>query len=92
MQTYEFADIIRKGHSWRDSAFLSAFFTLVGTFWAHILIALLFTFAIVVFAWKQDRDIGIRSLTRLTALRQFWQFLYVVWVFIFTIVYLLGVN
>lgn len=92
MQTYEFADIIGKGHSWRDSAFLSAFFTLVGTFWAHMFIALLFTFAIVIFVWKQDRDVGIRSLTRLTALRQFWQFLYVVWVFIFTIVYFLGVN
>lgn len=92
MQTFEFLEIINKGHTWRDSAFLSAFFSLAGTFWLHMFIALLFTFAIIVFVWRGDRDIGLRSLIRLTALRQFWQFLYVVWVFIFTIVYLLGVN
>ncbi len=92
MQTMEFADLIRAGHSWKGSGFLSAYFTLTGTFWVHMIFAILFTFVIGIFAWKGDRDVSIRSLTRLTCLRQFWQFLYVVWVFIFTIVYLLGVN
>lgn len=92
LQTIEFQTILGKGLSWKDSAFLSAFFTLVGTFWAHMFVAVLFTLAIVFFVWKRDQDISLRSLTRLTALRQFWQFLYAVWVFIYTIVYLLGVN
>lgn len=92
MQTAEFSQILAAGHSWKNSAFLSAFFTVTATFWAHMLFAILFTLAIGLFVWKGDRDIDLRSLTRLTCLRQFWQFLYVVWVFIFTIVYLLGVN
>lgn len=92
MQAAEFSHILNAGHSWKDSAFLSAYFSLVGTFWIHMLIAILFTFVIGFYVWRQKGEIDLRSLTRLTCLRQFWQFLYVVWVFIFTIVYLLGVN
>jgi len=92
MQTMEFARLIEAGHTWKGSGFLSAFFTLVGTFWAHIIFAVLFTFIIIWPVWRGDRDIGLRNLTRLTCLRQFWQFLFVVWIFIFTIVYLLGAK
>lgn len=85
MQFQEFGRLINSGNSWQRSAFLSAFFTLVGTHIAHILFALLW---ILVLLLPVIRD-GLTSINirRLTCLRMFWQFLNIVWVFIFTIIY-----
>ena len=80
--------IIEMGQTWKSSAFMSAYFTLIGTFAIHVVLALLWTilFLIPVFY----RGITPSSLRRLTCLRMFWQFLNIVWVFIFSIIYLLG--
>ncbi|MNF13556.1 Cytochrome bo(3) ubiquinol oxidase subunit 3 [compost metagenome] len=71
------------------SAFLSAFFTLVGTHGAHIAIGLLW---LVVIGWQvahRGLTDGVRR--RLGLFGMFWHFLDVIWIFIFTIVYLMGV-
>lgn len=88
MEFAEFARLVAADHSWRNSAYLSAYFTLVGTHGFHVFFALLWTIVLII-------PVLIRGLTpvnirRLTCLRMFWQFLNVVWVFVFTIVYLLG--
>lgn len=89
LELQEFRELILAGHSWRASAFLSSFFTLVGTHGLHITIGLLWIVVMSIRVWKH----GISEATtrRLTMLSMFWHFLDVIWIFIFTIVYLLGV-
>lgn len=88
MELYEFSHLIHEGESWRRSGFLSAFFTLVGTHGLHITIGLLWIGVMFVRIMKDGitRD----NTRRLTMLSLFWHFLDVVWIFIFTFVYLMG--
>ncbi len=89
MQLGEFGRIMGQGHDWKQSAFLSIYFTLVGTHALHVLFALVwFIVLLIPVIMHGVTDASIR---RLTCLRMFWQFLGVVWIFIFTVVYLLGV-
>lgn len=90
MQLGEFSLYIQQGNSWMRSAFLSAYFTLVGTHTVHIVLGL---FWMLVLLYPVIRE-GIlpSSIRRLTCLRMFWQFLNIVWVFIFSFVYLLGAK
>lgn len=89
LEISEFTMLASEGHSWQASAFLSAFFTLVGTHGAHITVGLLW---ILVIAWQVFRRGFTKGvMRRLTLFGLFWHFLDIVWIFIFTIVYLLGV-
>lgn len=90
MELVEFSHLIKEGNSWKRSAFLSAFFTLVGTHGLHVTIGLLFM--IILLVPVAIRGMTPTSLKRLTCLRLFWHFLDVVWIFIFSIVYLMGVK
>lgn len=89
MELKEFTHFINEGSSWSTSAFLSSFFTLVGTHGVHISIGLLW---LAVVAWQIHKH-GITSniRRRLLMFTIFWHFLDLVWIFIFTVVYLLGV-
>lgn len=89
MELYEFNKLIAEGHGWQASAFLSAFFTLVGTHGLHIAIGLAW---IVYLTWAVLKK-GITNAyhKRLTLFSLFWHFLDIIWIFIFTIVYLFGV-
>ena len=89
MELTEFAHLAGEGHGWWSSAFLSAFFTLVGTHGLHITIGLLWL--LVLGAFIMARGLNQHTLRRLGMFGIFWHFLDVVWVFIFTIVYLMGV-
>jgi cytochrome o ubiquinol oxidase subunit 3 len=88
LELSEFHKFVVMGDSWRRSGFLSAYFTLVGTHGLHISIGLLWMAVMIVFIYKR----GINKLTmkRIRMLSMFWHFLDVVWIFIFTIVYLFG--
>lgn len=85
---HEFTHVFASGYDWRSSAYLSAYFTLIGTFALHLIIGMLWTIVLLPPVFK----VGITPLhlKRLSCLRIFWQFLNIVWVFIFTFVYLLG--
>lgn len=88
MELYEFTTLIQEGHSWQASAFLSSFFTLVGTHGLHITIGLLWA---VFLGIKLRAHGATESLTRKASLfTVFWHFLDVVWIFIFTFVYMSG--
>lgn len=89
MELYEFAKLVGEGHDWGASAFLSAYFTLVGTHGLHITIGLLWL-AILAKSLLQK---GITNTfhKRLTLFSLFWHFLDIIWIFIFTLVYLMGV-
>jgi len=86
MEWHEFAKLVREGNSWRSNAFLSSYFTLVGTHGLHVAIGLLWMVILLIPVMRR----GLRpvSIKRLTCLRLFWHFLDVVWIFIFTFVYL----
>lgn len=89
MEVTEFHKLALEGNSWRRSGFLSAFFTLVGTHGAHITTGLVWMAVMLVSVAR--RGIDRTTLKRLTMLSLFWHFLDIIWIFIFTIVYLMGV-
>ena len=89
MELHEFNHLVQEGNSWTKSAFLSSFFTLVGTHGLHVSFGLLWMLVMMI----QVHFLGITVITfrRLVVFSLFWHFLDLVWVFIFTFVYLLGV-
>ena len=88
LELYEFAHLLHEGAGPQRSAFLSAFFTLVGTHGLHV------TFGIVwlVTLMLQVSKHGLikENKRRLICLSMFWHFLDVVWIGVFTFVYLMG--
>lgn len=89
MELYEFQALLAEGHSWTRSAFLSSYFGLVGTHGLHIFVGLTWLLGTWLYIYK--RGLEGRLMSRLTMFTMFWHFLDIVWVGIFTIVYLLGV-
>lgn len=89
LELQEFSKLISENNSWQHSAFLSAFFTLVGTHGLHILFGLLWS--VVLFAQLVKKGLTNNVTRRLSLFGMFWHFLDVIWIFIFTIVYLMGV-
>jgi len=88
MEISEFRHLIAEGDGWQRSAFLSSYFTLVATHVLHIAVGLLWMLVVIIrlirFNFKHT-DLG-----RLSLLSLFWHFLDVIWIFIFSIVYLMG--
>lgn len=84
----EFHHLAATGNSWRRSGFLSAFFTLVGTHGLHITVGLTWMAALLVNVAR--RGLTRANVRRLTMFSLFWHFLDVVWIFIFTVVYMMG--
>ncbi|WP_299908683.1 cytochrome o ubiquinol oxidase subunit III [uncultured Paracoccus sp.] len=88
IELYEFNHLIHIGAGPGRSAFLSAFFTLVGTHGLHVTFGLIWMAALVL----QVRKHGLTSANqrRLECLSMFWHFLDVIWIGVFTFVYLMG--
>ncbi|HRJ90936.1 MAG TPA: cytochrome c oxidase subunit 3 [Candidatus Saccharibacteria bacterium] len=89
LEMKEFAEFYSEGHTWQASAFLSSFFTLVGTHGLHISIGLVWASTLLGYLIRSPHHDDAHRKMSLFAL--FWHFLDIIWVFIFTIVYLLGV-
>lgn len=89
MELREFIHLYMDGSSWHVSAALSSFFTLVGTHGTHVSIGLLWMLIMIFQLAKYGTTHAINK--RLTYLGLFWHFLDIVWIFVFTIVYLMGV-
>jgi cytochrome o ubiquinol oxidase subunit 3 len=88
IELHEFATMISEGAGPQRSAFLSSFFTLVGCHGAHVTAGLLWIGTMMAQIWaKGFREDIVR---RLLCLSIFWHALDIIWVAIFTIVYLIG--
>lgn len=86
LELFEFHELISEGFTMQTSAFLSSFYILIGAHGLHILSGLLWLGIIMIFVFKRGLD---RHLVRkLSMLSLFWHFLDIVWIFIFTIVYM----
>lgn len=88
IELYEFAEFIHEGHTMTVNAFLSSFFVLVGTHGLHITSGLLWLGTLLVFIVK--RGLTKANVRKLALLSLFWHFLDIVWIFIFTVVYLMA--
>lgn len=88
MEMNEFHNLYTEGHTWATSAFLSSFFTLVGTHGLHVTAGLIWMLAVI----YQINKHGItpETKTKLTCLGLFWHFLDIIWIFVFSVVYLMG--
>jgi cytochrome o ubiquinol oxidase subunit III len=86
---YEFQHLIHEGAGPQRSAFLSAFFALVGTHALHVLFGIVWL--VTLMAQVGKHGLIIENRRRLMCLSMFWHFLDVVWIAVFTFVYLMGV-
>jgi cytochrome o ubiquinol oxidase subunit 3 len=88
LELKEFAGMIAEGAGPQRSAFLSSFFTLVGCHGAHVTAGLMWIGTMMAQIWTK----GFRPhiVRRLLCLSIFWHALDIIWVAIFTIVYLIG--
>ncbi len=89
LEVTEFATLVHEGATISTSAHWSAFYTLVGTHGLHVSLGLVWMIAIMIQLGRH----GINSVTRrkVNVISMYWHFLDVVWIFVFTIVYLLEV-
>lgn len=88
IELYEFAELMHEGFTLQTNGFLSAFFVLVGTHGLHITSGLLWLGVILFFISK--RGLNSNMIRKLGLLSLFWHFLDIVWIFIFTVVYLMA--
>jgi len=88
IELYEFAHLIHEGATPQTSAFLSSFFTLVGTHGLHVTFGIIWLVTLMV----QVKAKGLipANRRRLMCLSLFWHFLDVIWIGVFTFVYLMG--
>ena len=89
LELYEFQHLIHQGAGPQRSAFLSAFFTLVATHGLHVTFGLVWLVVLMVQIAKHG--LIHENQRRLMCLSMFWHFLDVVWIGVFTFVYLMGV-
>ena len=88
IELYEFSHLIHLGAGPQRSAFLSAFFTLVGTHGLHVTFGSIWLITLMVQITKKGLIPANRR--RMACLSMFWHFLDVIWIGVFTFVYLLG--
>lgn len=88
MEINEFYTLYMEGHTWAANAFLSSFFTLVATHGLHVTAGLIWMLSLIF----QINKHGLTPVTKtkLTCLGLFWHFLDIVWIFVFSVVYLMG--
>ncbi|TCS92816.1 cytochrome c oxidase subunit 3 [Hazenella coriacea] len=88
LEIYEFVHYTSLGHTMMSSAFGSSFYTLVGTHGAHVTFGILWISTVIYQVAKH----GINKVTgpKVFLATLYWHFVDVVWVFVFSLVYLLG--
>lgn len=90
LEIHEFADMIARGATPQRSAFLSAFFTLVGCHGLHVTLGLIWLVVMMVQVAVMGFVASVQH--RLLCFSLFWHALDIVWVGVFTVVYLMGVS
>lgn len=89
LELYEFHHLIHEGAGPQRSAFLTSFFALVGTHGLHVTFGIVWL-VVLMFQLKKHGLIH-ENQRRMNCLSMFWHFLDVVWIGVFTFVYLMGV-
>jgi cytochrome c oxidase subunit 3 len=88
LEIYEFIEYVHEGHTFSSSAFGTSFYTLVGFHGAHVAFGVLWIGLLIIQGMKKGLTVVTAPKYYVAAL--YWHFIDVVWVFIFTVVYLMG--
>ncbi|WP_027094640.1 cytochrome (ubi)quinol oxidase subunit III [Cohnella thermotolerans] len=88
LEIYEFTNYVKEGHRMNTSAFSSSFYTLVGFHGAHVAFGVLWIGLLILQILKKGLTVVTAPKIYVSAI--YWHFIDVVWVFIFTVVYLMG--
>jgi cytochrome o ubiquinol oxidase subunit 3 len=91
LEVKEFIHLVSEGDGPSRSTFLSSFFTLVGTHGCHVTAGLIWMAVLMFQLGVMGKELTPAYMSRLTCLSLFWHFLDIVWICVFTIVYLMGV-
>jgi len=89
VEIYEFQHLIHMGAGPQRSGFLTAFFALVGTHGLHVTFGIVWL--VTLFFQLGKHGLTVENFRRLSCLSLFWHFLDLIWIFVFTFVYLMGV-
>jgi cytochrome o ubiquinol oxidase subunit III len=92
LEVKEFYHLVSIGDGPSRSTFLSSFFTLVGTHGCHVTAGLIWMAVLMFQLGVMGKELTPAYMSRLTCLSLFWHFLDIVWICVFTIVYLMGVT
>lgn len=88
LEIYEFNEYVREGHKFTTSAFSSSFYTLVGFHGAHVLFGVFWIG--ILMAQLVKKGLTVVTAPKIYVAALYWHFVDLVWVFIFTVVYLMG--
>lgn len=88
LEIYEFVHYAHEGHTFRSSAFGSAFYTLVGFHGGHVLFGVCWILTLQIQGIK--KGLNLITAPKYYVASLYWHFVDLVWVFIFTVVYLMG--
>jgi cytochrome o ubiquinol oxidase subunit III len=88
LELYEFGELIHQGAGPDTNAFLSSFFTLIGTHGLHVFVGLIWLTILI--AHLSIRGLSEETKQKLMCWGLYWHFLDLIWIFIFTFVYLFG--
>lgn len=88
LELYEFVHLVNSGAGPQRSGFLTAFFALVGTHGLHVLFGLLWLVTLIV--QLKTHGNTLENQRRIACLSLFWHFLDIIWIGVFSFVYLLG--
>lgn len=89
LEIYEFIELINKNYQPSKNSFLSSFFTLIGVHGIHVIIGLIWMLFMII--QLKVKKLSERIKTQLKCLGLYWHFLDIIWIFIFSFVYLIGV-
>ncbi|PTX60722.1 cytochrome c oxidase subunit 3 [Melghirimyces profundicolus] len=88
LEVYEFVEYIHEGHTITSSAFGSSFYLLLGTHGSHVLFGVLWILGLMI--QGRNKGITVHTAPKFYVASLYWHFVDVVWIFIFTVVYLMG--
>ncbi|WP_289846038.1 cytochrome c oxidase subunit 3 [Buchnera aphidicola] len=89
LEGYEFLNLFKKNYLPNRSGFLSSFYTILWLHGFHVIFGLIW----IILIYSQIVVFGINKVitTRVICLSIFWHFLDIIWIFVFTFIYLFGV-
>lgn len=88
LEIFEFKEYVAEGHGFTTSAFSSAFYALVGFHGAHVLFGIVWIGLLI--AQLAKKGLTVVTAPKIYIASLYWHFVDLVWVFIFTVVYLMG--
>jgi cytochrome o ubiquinol oxidase subunit 3 len=88
MGWHHLACLVASGNTWQTSGFLSVYFSLISIHGLHVIVGLLWI--IILMIQMMGQNLSSTMKTRLSCLSLYWNYINLVWLIVFTVVYLMG--